>query len=1115
MIIPTRYSRNAFIMGNARSWIVFSVSILFIVGLPVERVESGPSPSVTLSASHWTPIGPAPGAGPFSGRIDAAASDPSNSAVMYVAGNVGGIWKTTNWLDASPTWTEITDKPQILSLAVHEHDLVVFPGNPNIILAGASGPGGGVMRSDDAGNTWSYLGNARFDLSEFGAIVVDPNGANAQTLYVAISGGSANFFLGSGLYKSTDGGSTWNDAGFGTFSGFVSDLLEIQEGGQTVLYAADTQNGQMNGGAVYRSPDGGMTWTPTNFPTKAAGYNSIRLAGSTAPTEKIYASATDTSAGDGGLDYRFVTSNQGGNWTPLNPVDAPAPAARHRFHHNVLAVDPANSSILFVNTDIENNLVTGGELMWRSSDSGQTWQFAGGAGDPVSGTFDSAGVFVATGDNGVYRRNPTTLVLDQKCGNLNTVPFYSFSLDPNDPRSAYGEMQDAPGTLRYSGTVTWNYFQPNNGQGESGKIRVDPTNPSRVYYLDPNTQDLVNSPTAAARFVHSDEGGTTSWSPNWIPAITGLPTTMDNNGNTITDYASFPGKGSIVIDGNNPSRLLIGIHNSVFETTTGGDPNMTDPKFGGNGWRNLAADTVISNSTFISAIALAPSDPNTIFAGTEDGRVFKTTNAGNDCNPNCPTWTEVDSGLPLQNQRIMDLEISPNDPDYDFAVTSPFLGRDDMAPDFSGFFHVWVRNGGAWSPINGNLPTKLGGESLAVDWQQPTPVLYIGTLRGAYVSTNLGTTWTRIDTLPRTRVTDLDFIPGIHLLGAGTMGWGAWEILTQATPPTVTPPADQTSVEGASHVFGLGSFSDPDGGPWSVDINWGDGTSDTTFNANAPGSLGSKTHKYGEEGLYTVTITVTDTLIDQSDSATFTVNVSDPPVVASGGFSFDANIFIDTGTQTLATFTDPGGAEPNDFDPIPPTSAGHYTASISWGDGTTPGAISPLTPTSPTQVFTVTGNHIYTIQSPVSGFNVVTTIDHEGVISTATSIAIVGHPGKVTGGGKIGDGLDFDFGVQPDQNNGFKGHLNYKDKANNIDLRSTSITFVSILIDNKHATIKGTAMVNGISGYTFDVRVEDNGEPGKDSDRFRIQIGGPTSYDSNAFAANGGLLTAGNIQTHK
>jgi len=623
-----------------------------------------------LSATNWTPIGAAPGFGgaPFSGRIDVAASDPSNTNVMYLGANNGGIWKTTDWLDSPPTWTEISDKPAILSQAVHEHDLVVFPGNSNIVLAAASGPDGGIMRSDDAGNTWSYLGNSRFDKSEFGAIVVDPNVANAQTLYVAVSAGSANFFLGSGLYKSKDGGANWIDAGsFLVFSGHISDLLEIQEGGQTVLYAADTENGQANGGKVYRSPDGGMTWTATNFPTKAAGYNSIRLAGSTAPTEKIYASATDNSAGDGGVDYRFVTINQGGLWSPLNPVDAPAPAPRHRFHHNVLAVDPANSSILFVNTDIENNLATGQELLWRSINSGQTWQLAGGLGDPVSGTFDSSGVFAGTGDNGVYRRNPATLNIDQKCGNLNTIPFYSFTLDASNPRFAYGTMQDAPGTLEYSGVLQWNYFQPGSGQGESGKFRVDPTNSARVYYLDPNTQDPVNMPTAAARLVHSDEGGTSSWTPNWIPATSGLPQVLvviNGVDTMVTDFASFPGKGSIVIDPNNHTRLLLGLatftdknnlttHGSVFETITGGDPNNTDPKFNGNGWRNIGTDLASYNATF-SALALAPSNANTIFAGTEDGRVFKTTNAGNDCNPNCPTWTEVDSGL--SGDRIMDLE---------------------------------------------------------------------------------------------------------------------------------------------------------------------------------------------------------------------------------------------------------------------------------------------------------------------------------------------------------------------------------------------------------------------------------------------------------------------------
>src|SRR5262245_47682811 len=91
---------------------ILLISALVIVGLSLDRAVSGPPPSIILSADQWTPIGPAPGGGFFSGRIDAAASDAGNSAVMYVAGTVGGIWKTTNWLDATPTWTEITDKPQ-------------------------------------------------------------------------------------------------------------------------------------------------------------------------------------------------------------------------------------------------------------------------------------------------------------------------------------------------------------------------------------------------------------------------------------------------------------------------------------------------------------------------------------------------------------------------------------------------------------------------------------------------------------------------------------------------------------------------------------------------------------------------------------------------------------------------------------------------------------------------------------------------------------------------------------------------------------------------------------------------------------------------------------------
>ncbi len=1087
-------------MKKQNSWVVFSICVLLVLGLTS-------SSSITLSTGTWTSIG-YPG-----GRIDVAAPVPGSTNVMYVGANVGGIWKTTDWSDASPVWTEVTNLPQVLSLAVHEHDLTVFPGNTNIVLGAASGPGGGVLRSDDAGNTWSYLANSHFDLAEFGAIVVDPNVANAQTVYVAISAGSTDFISGSGLYKSSDGGATWSDAGSGTFSGFVSDLLEIQEGGKTVLYAADTANGQANSGGIYRSDNGGTNWTPTNLPTNANGFSSFRLAGSTTPTEIIYAAVIDKSS----VISRYSTSDTGSHWSLLTWPDAPNGASAHRYRHNLIAVDPANSSTVYVNVDLESNLIIvnnshPNETIWQSTDGGQNWNLIGGGGDPVSATFDSQGAFVSTGDVGVFHTNN----LNPKIGNLIAPEFYSFSLAPSNPRSAYGIVQDGPGILKYTGSVIWQYIQPaDTGQGESGKIRVNPTNSNRIYYLDPGTADCVSNPTSAARFVHSDDGGNT-----WQPAITGLPTIMQAGPTCavptsgpveITDFSSNPGKGSIVIDPNNPMRLLIAIHNSVFETQTGGDPNPAPP-FSGNGWRDIGTNLGING--WISKIALAPSDPNTLFAGTEDGRVFKTTNAGNDCNPNCPTWTEVDSGLPQQGQRIMDLEISPTNSDYDFAVTSPFMGRDDNAPDFSSFFHVWVRNGGAWSQINGNLPTELGGETLTVDWSPMTPKLYLGTLRGMFGSTDLGSTWTRFDSVPRTRVTDLDFVPSLNLIGAGTLGRGAWEILTQSTPPAITAPANQTSVEGASPLFNLGSFSDPDGGPWTVDVNWGDGSADANFNMSSPGALASNNHKYAEEGTYTVTITVTDTLDGQSDSKTFAVNVSDPPVNASGGFTFQTNVGINTGPQNVATFTDPGGAEPNPADPVG-TSADHYSASIDWGDGTnSPGVITPLMPSSPTQVFTTAANHTYTMESPVTGFNVVTTIDHEGVTSMATSTAIVGRAGKVTGGGQIGHGRSFAFEVQPDQNNKFRGNLSYRDNNNNIRLTSTSITFVSILSDNKHATFNGTATVNGTSGYTFRVDAEDNGEPGKGVDRFRIRFNGPTSYDSNNFAANGGLLTAGNIQVH-
>jgi PKD repeat protein len=213
-------------------------------------------------------------------------------------------------------------------------------------------------------------------------------------------------------------------------------------------------------------------------------------------------------------------------------------------------------------------------------------------------------------------------------------------------------------------------------------------------------------------------------------------------------------------------------------------------------------------------------------------------------------------------------------------------------------------------------------------------------------------------------------------------------------PPTVVPPANQSSAEGASHTFNLGSFTDPDGGPWSVNVDWGDSTAHTIFNMSSPGTITPQNHTYGEEGSYTVTVKVTDTLDGQFDFKTSTINVSDPAVMATGEFKLTPVEGAPFTGQTVARFTDPGGPEP----------VGNYSADINWGDGTGnqvgAGSISFAA-----GVFTVKGSHTYAEESgpehPNSQpYQITVTIHHEGALTaTATSTATVSDPPVVATGG--------------------------------------------------------------------------------------------------------------------
>jgi hypothetical protein len=178
---------------------------------------------------------------------------------------------------------------------------------------------------------------------------------------------------------------------------------------------------------------------------------------------------------------------------------------------------------------------------------------------------------------------------------------------------------------------------------------------------------------------------------------------------------------------------------------------------------------------------------------------------------------------------------------------------------------------------------------------------------------------------------------------------------------TLTPPSDQTATEGMSQSFALGSFSDSDStlpSSWQVQVNWGDNTSNT-YTATQTGTLTAESHLYAEELSYSVTVTVTDLSDYSSATQTFGVSVDDPPVSAAASTGFSATEGTMSNTRTLATFTDPGGAE----------ALSDYTVDVDWGNGTFVSGDTNVSISGPdtSGVFTVSGKHLYTDEDGYTG----------------------------------------------------------------------------------------------------------------------------------------------------
>lgn len=705
----------------------------------------------------WTPIGPAPLEGfgqAFSGRITGIAADQSDQNTIYIAAAGGGVWKTTN---GGLTWSVLTDMQSTLSMGA----IAIAPSNPSVLYAGTgeannsgdSNYGRGILVSTDGGATWKLSSGPSnsFDRLVTSQIAVHP--ADSNIAYAAMSSFGHNASCcRSGIYKTFDGGASWVNTTTLAFPAWSA--VAINGDNPDVLYAGiGTYSGDAANG-LYKSIDGAHTWLRLNGFPDGAGRIALAVAPSNGQILYVAAAAPYPQTGL----FKVMRSDDGGETFTDLTEGTPNFVGAQGWYDLTVAVDPTNPATVYLGGSAGSNSIL------RSTDGGAHWtdiSFGASASPHVDHhafAFDSNRRLLDGDDGGIFRLDdPATPSWSDLNGDLNTIQFTGIGLHPTDKAIAIGGSQDNGTELYEAGTWT------ETDGGDGGYAKISQQDGSRMYHQIPVASFGPNF------FRRSDDGGHT-----WLTKTDGISVDLNNQ----NFYAPF------VVDPANGNRVLYGT-NRVWETTNGGDDWIPISDIGTAGFND-------DPSFNVDAIGLSPSNPDTIYAVVDASfpTVYGTTDHG-------ATWSRHNVGI--IGARANDLQVDPDDANTAYLVLNGFNSNEFS---LSGNVFRTTDGGVTWISISGNLP----GEpvwSLQIDPTTNPHTLYIGADDGVYVSTDLGTSWSRFGTgLPNAQAVQLEFNRNLHLLGVATHGRGMWEIET--TPaPIIVKNITSSSPDG---TYGTGSL---------------------------------------------------------------------------------------------------------------------------------------------------------------------------------------------------------------------------------------------------------------------------------------------------------------------
>src|SRR3990172_2624071 len=431
-------------------------------------VPAGMNPAL-LQALEYRSIGPFRG-----GRSTAVTGVPTAPLTFYLGSTGGGVWKTT---DGGMAWHNVSDGffevGSIGALAVADSDPnVVYAGTGSACLRGNVSAGMGMYRSTDAGRTWTHIGLR--DVGQISRVRIHPR--NPDLVYVAAVGHAFGRNAERGVFRSTNGGRTWEKVLFLSDSTGAIDLsMDVRN--PRVLYAAMWRaerkpwtfySGALEGG-IYKTTDGGDTWTKlTNgLPTGVIG--KIGLAVSAANPDKVYA-VVEAGDGQGGV-YR--SDDAGASWSRVNSAYGPL---QRPWYYNHLFADPADEHTIYIATDEFLKSVDGGVTfaeidtphgdnhdLWINPNDPNTWIEANDGGGTI--TFDGGRTW-----------SPQT--------NQPTGEYYMVAVDNDFPYRVYGPQQDnstlsVPSRVPGTGITIQHWLAV--GGCETGPVTVDPRDANIVY----------------------------------------------------------------------------------------------------------------------------------------------------------------------------------------------------------------------------------------------------------------------------------------------------------------------------------------------------------------------------------------------------------------------------------------------------------------------------------------------------------------------------------------------------------------------------------------------------------------------------------------------------------